>query len=686
MDFMRTGSEAQWLHSDYADYGPAKYYPVHPSQHSIWTGSEPAPSNFRHHSLSSSVVDLHRSMSDEGQNVQILPPPCRYPYLTTEGLNPQQPTQGWTLGYEATRTLRYMSPNGPHGGSISDSSASSESAYTSDAQSYPIRYSQSPVNVPRQYTFKAFEVPSPSHMPWPTAPPTSYTAFPTQYNTTYLSSYNPKELQFQQRDDTDLESPFDEEVIHVQEDSPMQRLEPEELELTLVHTESSVSSMGEERHGLEPEQSDEEFLNDEIMSIDNDHADSDPDYDSQPRRRTNSRGTASANKRNLRSPRSPRSPRHARRPSNLNRSTVLGPGVRVQKSGPSSNASSSTSMHVRRSSKSKAKPKPAFAERLAANAKQEAMNKSDRTFPCTFHHFGCTSEFPNKNEWKRHVAYQHLQLGYFRCDLDNCDPDNKPSHTNARRTSSSSKSAKPKVDRDNDSEEIVKIYNDFNRKDLFTQHCRRMHGPARNPTLCSNPPTKRGSLQPTKDDEAAFEKMLDGIRKRCWHVRRQAPERSSCGFCNRVFDAEHYQNQSGDSNPKDDVSPEEKAWEARMEHIGRHYEKDNVTKFKEDADEDLVDWGLNNGVLRRLEDGRAWLVSLEVPQASGPVSRGTVTSGDDAGQESRARYPRKARRQPSKTVEIHKRTQLEEGDEIKQEEVEDSDDDAEGESDPAAAV
>lgn len=150
--------------------------------------------------------------------------------------------------------------------------------------------------------------------------------------------------------------------------------------------------------------------------------------------------------------------------------------------------------------------------------------------------------FPNKNEWKRHVAYQHLQLGYYRCNLDTCNPDNIANTTENKSSQSKSStrshlsihntekltpplSSKVKADED----EIIKIYNDFTRKDLFTQHFRRMHGPSRNPALRSTPPGgKKATLVPTKEDEAAFERQLDLIREECWRTRRKAPACSGC--------------------------------------------------------------------------------------------------------------------------------------------------------------
>lgn len=283
-------------------------------------------------------------------------------------------------------------------------------------------------------------------------------------------------------------------------------------------------------------------------------------------------------------------------------------------------------------------------------------------------------EFPNKNEWKRHVACQHLQLGYFRCDLDGCNPDSSPppsSSRNGRRTA-----ARAQSQTDTSLDEIVKIYNDFNRKDLFTQHCRRMHGPARDAALRSKPMTKKnGQLVPAKEDDEAFETQLTEIRARCWHVRRNAPSRSSCGFCRRLFDAEDYDTSStsasASSGKDSDGNAEEKAWEERMEHVGKHYEKEGANRDEEEMDEDLVEWGLETGVLRTLPDGRPWLVSAEDPgseedrdeNARGTGSgrgRGRMSNGS-GGEEEKER--KKARRQPSRTI-VKERLVSEEGDTV----------------------
>ncbi|EMC93157.1 hypothetical protein BAUCODRAFT_36821 [Baudoinia panamericana UAMH 10762] len=156
-----------------------------------------------------------------------------------------------------------------------------------------------------------------------------------------------------------------------------------------------------------------------------------------------------------------------------------------------------------------------------SNTNSDATLSTVRPFPCAFAQYGCTSSFGSKNEWKRHVATQHMRLGYWRCDQ--CpNSERKP--------------------------------NDFNRKDLFIQHVRRMHPVPRDdkksPTKVK---TQAASGRGGKVD--AEEEALGEISRRCYKLLRSAPQRSGCLFakCAVSFDG------SG-------------SWDERMEHIGRHME------------------------------------------------------------------------------------------------------------------
>lgn len=170
-----------------------------------------------------------------------------------------------------------------------------------------------------------------------------------------------------------------------------------------------------------------------------------------------------------------------------------------------------------------------------------------RAFPCPMAIYGCTSSFGSKNEWKRHVTTQHMRLGFWRCDL--CTNERKP--------------------------------NDFNRKDLFTQHVRRMH-PADGG---SRSPVKRTTTQRSATaKEHVDEQYLQDAARRCYHALRLPPQECSCIFCpDKSFRG------SG-------------AWEERMEHVGRHME--NAKKDGEDP-VDLHEWITDEMV-------QQWMISQQL--------------------------------------------------------------------------
>jgi len=152
------------------------------------------------------------------------------------------------------------------------------------------------------------------------------------------------------------------------------------------------------------------------------------------------------------------------------------------------------------------------------NTKTRADNNDPkRHFPCPFATYGCNSTFSSKNEWKRHVGTQHIKLTFYRCDL--CEPtaDTKDDH--------------------------VIWYNDFNRKDLFTQHLRRMHS------------AEKDAKSHNHKEYPVNEDNICEVQARCLLQLRKAPRHSSCLFCDKTF-----------NGPT--------SWEDRMEHVGRHLEKD----------------------------------------------------------------------------------------------------------------
>jgi len=139
-------------------------------------------------------------------------------------------------------------------------------------------------------------------------------------------------------------------------------------------------------------------------------------------------------------------------------------------------------------------------------------------FPCPLAPYGCTSVFGSKNEWKRHVNTQHLRLDMWRCDQCS-DRETRP--------------------------------NDFNRKDLFIQHLRRMHHRTSEVLTVSNGKTSKSRSLCNDDADPAVHEA----EQRC-HIRlRRPPIHSCCLFCPAEFNGHG-------------------SWEERMEHIGRHLEQD----------------------------------------------------------------------------------------------------------------
>ncbi|KIW26582.1 uncharacterized protein PV07_09665 [Cladophialophora immunda] len=215
--------------------------------------------------------------------------------------------------------------------------------------------------------------------------------------------------------------------------------------------------------------------------------------------------------------------------------------------------------------------KPRARKSPGSGAKRSEPAK--RKFICSFSHYGCDVALSSKNEWKRHVSIQHLQLGFYRCDVGSCNPDlntNVPNHK--------------------------RVYNDFNRKDLFTQHHRRMHKPETGPGSGPIAPGNAGDK-----DWRAFEDSLEEVRSRCWMEKRKPPQRSTCGFCGRVFEGEG-------------------SWNERMEHVGGHFSRDIVEAKEEREDEDLTNWALQEGIIKDAGNGRHVLVDQPPTISERPYS------------------------------------------------------------------
>jgi hypothetical protein len=175
-----------------------------------------------------------------------------------------------------------------------------------------------------------------------------------------------------------------------------------------------------------------------------------------------------------------------------------------------------------------------------------------RPFPCAFSFAGCTSTFGSKNEWKRHIASQHLCLTYYRCS--SC-----PQST------------------------IEGKGNEFNRKDLFTQHLRRMHAPFA---------IKKAISKADNKLQLEWETHVKDMQSNCLVIRRQPPQRSACPKpdCANVFEG------AG-------------SWDDWTEHVGRHMEKGEAGRLG--VDKFLARWAYENGIIERKDDHTYRLVGTE---------------------------------------------------------------------------
>ncbi|KAK0719496.1 hypothetical protein B0H67DRAFT_154049 [Lasiosphaeris hirsuta] len=167
-----------------------------------------------------------------------------------------------------------------------------------------------------------------------------------------------------------------------------------------------------------------------------------------------------------------------------------------------------------------------------------------RPFPCAFSFAGCTSTFGSKNEWKRHIASQHLCLTYYRC------------------------SSCPQSSADGKG-------NEFNRKDLFTQHLRRMHAPFA---------IKKSIAKGDSKMQVEWESHVKEMQTSCLVIRRQPPQQSACpkSDCQTIFEG------AG-------------SWDEWTEHVGRHMEKGEAQRLGVDGM--LAKWALEEGIIERQEDG-----------------------------------------------------------------------------------
>ena len=198
-----------------------------------------------------------------------------------------------------------------------------------------------------------------------------------------------------------------------------------------------------------------------------------------------------------------------------------------------------------------------------------------RPFPCAFSFGGCTSTFGSKNEWKRHISSQHLCLQYYRC------------------------SSCPQSSADGKG-------NEFNRKDLFTQHLRRMHAPF---AIKKSISKGDGKLQ------AEWDAHVKEMQAACLVTRRQPPQRSACPKpdCQSVFEGPG-------------------SWDEWTEHVGRHMEKGEANRMG--VDRLLAKWALDENIIESLGDGEYRLCGGNGAGGSENQSNNNGKAASDSGRKS----------------------------------------------------
>ncbi|KAF7552621.1 hypothetical protein G7046_g7353 [Stylonectria norvegica] len=215
-----------------------------------------------------------------------------------------------------------------------------------------------------------------------------------------------------------------------------------------------------------------------------------------------------------------------------------------------------------------------------------------RQFICIFHFAGCEDTFAAKNEWKRHVMSQHIAHYYWLCKHDECGRTSQ----NGTQRSRTPTHGRP-----------------FRRKDLFSQHARRMH---------ASPTTRRTGK--SRSAAAEWEAQLKSMQDNAHRQRCELPTYMRC--------------------PAQDCAADfhgETAWDERMEHVARHLEgategNEPKVQFGGPNDDTLTEWAAHESVkaIRRNRAGK-WEVCCPLKHAHAdtgivPGARGQVSHDEDA--------------------------------------------------------
>lgn len=200
----------------------------------------------------------------------------------------------------------------------------------------------------------------------------------------------------------------------------------------------------------------------------------------------------------------------------------------------------------RRSKVTKSAIQPRQSSISAGNFMMAQVSKEHK-HPCVFAFMGCTSLWKSKNEWKRHAMTQHLLLESYCCRL--CKRDD---------SAAANGSAKGKGKLGKNTAWMMidgQMGQVFNRKDLFTQHVKRMHA-ATFTKQC-------GKTGNSARDKKAFEDWIKAQQEKArFRTGREALNTSVCPKpgCGCKFNGQ-------------------KGWDDRLEHIWKHFDVEGTCDF-----------------------------------------------------------------------------------------------------------
>lgn len=213
--------------------------------------------------------------------------------------------------------------------------------------------------------------------------------------------------------------------------------------------------------------------------------------------------------------------------------------------------------------------------------------KHMRPYMCAFRFAGCGSTFAGKNEWKRHIGSEHLRLYYWICREGECSKTSDGSNPDGRKTT--------------DKGAI------FNRKDLYTQHMRRVHMPESIKAQYKSTVGTAFSAAAEQWGEHLRQSGDAALRKRCHLPQHMICPAESCEMEFRGPDA----------------------WDQRMEHVSRHLDRaargdEPKVVIGGEHDELFVKWASEDNVRIIVRSGGQWVLASKIDGESPPRKESTA--------------------------------------------------------------